>query len=60
MTDDKAKKQADKARRAQLRAFFVQALTLVAFAGGKKERWIALADQFPAMEALVREQAEAA
>jgi hypothetical protein len=56
---DKAQQKAEKARRAALRSFAIQLGIMVATAGGKRERYEALADQCPAIEALLREQAEA-
>ena len=56
----KEEKRAEKARRAELRAWAMQVAVLVAFAGGKRERYLALADQCPTIEAMLRDQADAA
>lgn len=60
MPKTKEEKAAEKARRAQIRAWAIQVGMLVAFSGGKRERYLALADQCPAIEAMLRDQADAA
>ena len=51
-------KARDKAMRAELRSFAIQLVLMVATSGSKSERILALADQCPMMEALLREMAE--
>ena len=57
MAKTKAEKQADKARRAQLRAAAIELLILTATAGSKGERYAALAAQCDTIKALLLEQA---
>ncbi len=53
----KEQKQAEKARRAQLRAAAIELLVLTATAGSKGERYAALAAKCDDVKALLLEQA---
>jgi hypothetical protein len=57
MSKTKEQKQAEKARRAQLRAASIELLILTASAGSKADRYAALAVQCDSVKALLLEQA---